>query len=177
MAQGFTVFMISWKDPDQSERDVGLDDYRTEGVMPALEAALAVTGAARAHAVGYCIGGTLLAVAAAAMARAGDDRLATLSLFAAQTDFEEAGELRLFIDESLLALLDDLMSQHGVLEASRMAGTFHLLRSNDLIWSRMYPLLPARCGGPAERRGRLGRGCHAHAWADAQRVPPQALSR
>ena len=137
VAQGFTVFMISWKDPDQSERDVGLEEYRTEGVMPALEAALAVTGADRAHAVGYCIGGTLLAVAAAAMARDGDDRLATLSLFAAQTDFEEAGELRLFIDESLLALLDDLMSQHGVLEASRMAGTFHLLRSNDLIWSRM----------------------------------------
>ena len=137
VAQGFTVFIVSWKNPGVGERDIGFDDYRTEGWMPALETALAITGARRAHAVGYCIGGTLLAVAAAGMAREGDDRLGSLSLFAAQTDFEEAGELRLFIDESLLAILEDLVSVRGVLEASRMAGTFHLLRSNDLIWSRI----------------------------------------
>ena len=77
VAQGFTVFMISWKNPEQSERDVGLEEYRTEGVMPRSRRRLPSTGASRVHAVGYCIGGTLLAVAAAAMARAGDDRLAT----------------------------------------------------------------------------------------------------
>ncbi|HEU0223273.1 MAG TPA: alpha/beta fold hydrolase [Paracoccaceae bacterium] len=135
--QGFTVFMISWKNPGIEDRDLGFDDYRTEGVMPALEAALAITGASKVHALGYCIGGTLLATSAALMAREGDDRIRALSFFAAQTDFEEAGELRLFIDESLLAILEDLVYARGVLEASRMAGSFHLLRSNDLIWSRM----------------------------------------
>ena len=135
--QGFSVFIISWRNPGPEDRDIGFDDYRTEGVMAALKAALAITASKKAHAVGYCIGGTLLAAAAAAMARDNDERLATISFLAAQTDFEEAGELKLFIDESQLALLDDMMAESGVFEASRMGGTFHMLRSNDLIWSRL----------------------------------------
>ena len=133
---GFTVFCISWRNPTSSDREVGFGDYLNEGVMPAISAALTITRAARAHLVGYCIGGTLAAISAARMARDNDDRLRSLTLIAAQTDFEEAGELGLFIDDSQLALLDDMMWEQGVLEATQMAGTFDLMRSNDLIWSR-----------------------------------------
>ena len=134
---GFTVFCISWRNPTSRDRDVGFDEYRREGLMPAISAALAITGADRAHLVGYCIGGTLAAIGAAGMARDNDDRLKSLTLFAAQTDFTEPGELGLFIDDSQLALLEDVMFEQGVLESSQMAGTFHLMRSNDLVWSRV----------------------------------------
>ncbi len=134
---GFTVFCISWRNPTSADREIGFDDYGREGVITAIRAALAIAGAAKAHLVAYCIGGTLAAIVAASMARDNDDRLQSLTLIAAQTDFEEAGELRLFIDDSQLALLEDVMWEQGTLEASHMAGTFDLMRSNDLIWSRV----------------------------------------
>ena len=135
--QGHTVFMISWKNPGEGDRELGMDDYVAKGLFAALDAVTTIVPRQKVHAVGYCIGGTLLAIGAAALARDGDDRLASVSMFAAQTDFSEPGELAFFINPSQLALLEATMHKKGVLESRQMAGAFALLRAQDLVWQPM----------------------------------------
>jgi polyhydroxyalkanoate synthase len=135
--QGHTVFCISWKNPQAQDRDLGMEDYLQLGPMAALRAVGRLVPHRKVHAVGYCLGGTLLAAAAAAMARDADDRLASMTLLAAQTDFHEPGELSLFIDESQIGLLEAQMAQTGYLTSRQMAGAFQMLRSYDLLWSRL----------------------------------------
>lgn len=133
---GHSVYVISWKNPDAGDRKLGLEDYRRLGIMEALDAIVRETGAPRVNACGYCLGGTLLAIAAAAMAREHDWRLSSITLLAAQVDFTEPGELSLFIDESEVSFLEAAMWSQGYLDTRQMAGAFQLLRTNDLIWSR-----------------------------------------
>ncbi len=134
--QGYEVFIVSWKNPGAEDAELGLQDYIDLGVRAALDT-IAPNPADRVHGVGYCLGGTLIAAAASAMARDGDDRLRSLSLLAAQVDFTEPGELSLFINESQVTFLEHIMSVQGYLRADQMAGAFRMLRSGDLIWSRV----------------------------------------
>ncbi|MCG6903419.1 MAG: alpha/beta fold hydrolase [Rhodobacter sp.] len=134
--QGFTVFMISWCNPTADQAELSLEDYRERGVIAALDVVNAVVPERKVHAVGYCLGGTILAIAAATMAREKDDRLASISLMAAQVDFAEAGELLLFLDESQIAFLEDMMWEKGYLDRPQMARAFSAIRSEDLIYSR-----------------------------------------
>ncbi|MBS1191431.1 MAG: poly-beta-hydroxybutyrate polymerase [Rhodocyclaceae bacterium] len=135
--KGHTVFMISWINPGKEESEFGMSDYREMGIMEALQVVNTVVPGRPVHAVGYCLGGTLLSLAAANMARSNDHRLSTISLLAAQIDFEEAGELLLFIDEAQLSFLENMMSEQGYLDKNQLSAAFNLLRSKDLIWSRV----------------------------------------
>lgn len=137
VGQGYTVFCISWHNPGSTDRNLDMESYRRLGPMAAIDAVTTITGASAIHGVGYCIGGTLLAIAAAAMAGDEDERLATVTLFAAQTEFSEPGELGLFIDEAQLNLLENMMWSRGYLDSGQMGGAFQMLRSNDLVWSRV----------------------------------------
>jgi polyhydroxyalkanoate synthase subunit PhaC len=134
---GHTVFMISWHNPNAEDRDLGLDDYLRLGILDALKSVQAIVPECKINAVGYCLGGTLLSIAAAYLAREKNFILNSITLLAAQTDFTEAGELTLFIDDSQLNFLEDIMWDQGYLDTRRMAGAFQLLRSSDLIWSRI----------------------------------------
>ncbi len=137
VAQGYTVFAISWHNPTPEDRDLRLSDYQDLGIMDALKVINTIVPEQPVHATGYCLGGTLLSIAAATMARDGDQRLKSVTLFASQTDFTEAGELMLFIDESQLSFMEDMMWDQGYLEAEQMAGAFTMLHSYDLFWSRL----------------------------------------
>ena len=134
--RGHTVFVVSWRNPGPEDRDLGLEDYREQGVLAALDAISAIVPGRRVHAVGYCLGGTMLMITAAAMARDSDERLRTITLFATETDFTEPGELGVFLDESQVCDLESLMWEQGYLDSTQMAGAFEMLRPYELIWSR-----------------------------------------
>jgi len=134
--QGFTVFLASWVNPDAALADRAFEDYIETGLFGALEAVETATGETRVNAVGYCIGGTLLASALALMAKRGDDRIQSATFFAAQTDFAEAGDLLMFTEDPWLEEVERIIdAQGGVLDGRSMADTFNMLRANDLIWS------------------------------------------
>jgi polyhydroxyalkanoate synthase len=135
--RGHTVFMISWRNPGPEHRDWGLDDYRRHGTMTAIDVISTMMPGQKIHGVGYCLGGILLVIAAAAMARDGDDRLAGLTLFTTLTDFSDVGEMAVFMHPSQVSFLEDMMWQKGYLDADQAAGSFQLLKSRDLIWSKM----------------------------------------
>jgi polyhydroxyalkanoate synthase subunit PhaC len=132
--QGLNVFVISWVNPDARLSGKNFEHYMREGVLAALEAVRVVTGEEKAHTVGYCVGGTLLASTLGWLAANGDDRALSASFLATQVDFTYAGDLKVFVDEEQVSALERRMADIGYMEASKMASAFNLLRSNDLIW-------------------------------------------
>ena len=177
VGKGYTVFMVSWRNPDATDRDLGLDDYLRMGVLDAMAAIRAETDAPRIHAMGYCLGGTFLSIAAARLAhgdgtideRARYPELASVSLLAALTDFSEPGEMGVFIDKDQVKTLQAQMARTGFLSGRQMAGSFQFLNSRDLIWSRNT------------RRYLLGQdevGNDMMAWnADSTRLPARMHSQ
>jgi polyhydroxyalkanoate synthase len=135
VAQGHTVFIVSWVNPDEKLAEKGFDDYMQEGILDALSAIEAATGEAEVNAIGYCLGGTLLSCTLAWMAAHNDTRIKTATFFVTLMDFRESGELNVFIDEEQIKMLEEKMNKRGYLEGSEMATTFNMLRANDLIWS------------------------------------------
>jgi polyhydroxyalkanoate synthase len=133
--QGLTVFIISWINPDESKAEKGFEAYMHEGVLTALDVIEKATGQSKVTAAGYCVGGTLLAVTLAYMAATGDDRVDSVTFFATQVDFSDAGELQIFFDEDHLAALEESMAKTGYLEGVKMANAFNMLRPNELIWT------------------------------------------
>jgi poly[(R)-3-hydroxyalkanoate] polymerase subunit PhaC len=134
VAQGITVFVISWVNPDSRLAEKGFEDYMRQGPLAALDVIEKVTGERQVNSIGYCVGGTLLATTLAYMASSRDDRVASVTFFAAQVDFTHAGDLKVFVDEEQIAAREREMGQRGYLEGKKMATAFNLLRSNDLIW-------------------------------------------
>jgi polyhydroxyalkanoate synthase len=134
-AQGHTVFIVSWVNPDEKLADKGFEDYMKEGILEALSAIEAATGETAVNAIGYCLGGTLLSATLAWMGEHGDDRIKCATFLVTLIDFCESGELGVFIDEEQIKALEEKMNKRGYLEGSEMATTFNMLRANDLIWS------------------------------------------
>lgn len=132
--RGITVFCISWVNPDAHQAQKSFEDYVREGPVAALDVIEKVTGENRVHTIGYCVGGTLLSIALAAMAAWRDERIMSATLFAAQVDFTHAGDLKVFVDEQQVEALEQRMAERGYLEGRKMATVFNLMRSNDLIW-------------------------------------------
>jgi polyhydroxyalkanoate synthase subunit PhaC len=132
--RGLTVFCISWVNPDERLAQKTFDDYVRQGPFEALDAIKQVTGEDKVHAIGYCVGGTLLGITLAAMAARGDERIASATLFAAQVDFTYAGDLKVFVDEEQVSALEKRMAERGYLDSRSMATVFNMLRSNDLLW-------------------------------------------
>jgi polyhydroxyalkanoate synthase len=135
--QGHTVYMLSWRNPGSEDAGLGMEDYVRLGVLEAIAHIRSRHTRTQLHAMGYCLGGTLLAIAAAWLAARGEHPLKTVSLLAAQVDFQEPGELGLFMDESQVAFLEDLMAERGYLDGRQMAGAFQLINSKDLVWSKL----------------------------------------
>ncbi|MGE3143009.1 MAG: alpha/beta fold hydrolase [Hyphomonadaceae bacterium] len=136
VAQGHTVFVVSWVNPDETRAAVTFEEYMRQGVYAAVDATQKATGADTINAVGYCIGGTLLAATLAHMAKTGDTRIQSATFFASQADFSLAGDLSIFTDEAGIKYLEERIEAHGgVLDAQAMADTFNALRSNDLVWN------------------------------------------
>ena len=134
-AQGYTVFVVSWVNPDSTLGDKTFEDYMQEGILDMLDAVEQASGEREVSMIGYCIGGTLLSAALAYMAEKQDNRVKAATFFASQADFSEAGDLKVFTDEAQVDNLEKMMSEKGYLDGSAMAGTFNMLRANDLIWS------------------------------------------
>ena len=134
-AQGHTVFIISWINPDAKHAAKTFEDYLNEGTLAAIDAVLKATGAADLNLIGFCLGGTLAASTLGYLAAKNDKRVASTTFFATLVDFKQAGELEVFIDEKQIAALEKRMNERGYLEGSEMATTFNMLRANDLIWS------------------------------------------
>jgi len=163
VGEGHTVFIVSWRNPVKDDRNLSMDDYYRLGAMSAIDAVCEVIPGTQMHLMGYCLGGTLAMIVAAAMARDHDNRLKSLSLLAAQGDFTEAGELMLFITDSEISFLENIMWEQGYLDTKQMAGSFQMLRSYDLIWSKMVDDYMH-----GEKRGMID----MLAWnADATRMP------
>jgi polyhydroxyalkanoate synthase subunit PhaC len=133
--QGFTVFVLSWVNPDQKLRHKSFEHYMSEGPLAALDAIEQATGEREVNAIGYCLGGTLLAATLAWMKEKGDDRIRSATFFTTLVDFTDPGELGVFMDEEQLAALEKTMAKRGYLDGAEMAASFNLLRANDLIWS------------------------------------------
>ena len=133
--QGFTVFVISWVNPDASLSEMNFEDYVRLGTVAALDAIERETGEHEVNAAGYCLGGTLLATTLAYLAAIGDQRIRSATFFTTMLDFSQPGELEVFIDEEQISMLEKRMERDGFLDGSQMAGTFSMLRANDLIWS------------------------------------------
>jgi polyhydroxyalkanoate synthase len=132
--QGITVFVVSWVNPDAKLAQKSFEDYMHEGVITAIDEVIAATREKKINAIGYCVGGTLLSITLAYLATKKQSRVKSATLFAAQVDFTYAGDLMVFVDEERIKQLESHMKEQGYLEASRMANTFNMLRSNDLIW-------------------------------------------